>query len=72
LTGRNSGHAIVRGNVGLLPYQENVKEPGSFPINASTSTIANLFKKDGYTTGVEISEKCYHHFGAKVTTLFEA
>jgi len=52
LTGRNSGHAVVRGNVGLLPYQENVKEPGSFPITATTPTLGELFKKAGYATGV--------------------
>ncbi|MEO6915149.1 MAG: arylsulfatase [Chitinophagaceae bacterium] len=52
LTGRNSGHAYVRGNVGLLPYKENEMEPGSFPITASTPTLGELFKKAGYATGV--------------------
>jgi arylsulfatase A len=52
LTGRNSGHAWVRGNVGLLPYQENVHEPGSFPIPENMPTLGELFKKAGYTTGV--------------------
>ncbi len=52
LTGRNSGHAYIRGNVGLMPYQENVNEPGSFPIPETLSTLGELFKKAGYTNGV--------------------
>lgn len=52
MTGRNSGHAYIRGNVGLLPYKENVNEPGSFPIPENTPTLGNLFKKAGYATGV--------------------
>ncbi len=52
LTGRNAGHAYIRGNVGLLPYQENVHEPGSFPIPDSMPTLGDLFKKAGYATGV--------------------
>src|SRR4051812_46876721 len=39
LTGMHSGHAWVRGNYGLLPYQENVKEPGSFPIPENMPTL---------------------------------
>lgn len=50
LTGRNAGHAYVRGNYGLTPYKENVTEPGSFPIPENTPTIANLFKTAGYAT----------------------
>jgi arylsulfatase A-like enzyme len=52
LTGRNSGHAWVRGNVGLLPYKENVNEPGSFPIPDTMQTLGELFKRAGYTNGV--------------------
>jgi arylsulfatase A len=51
LTGRNSGHAYVRGNVGLTPYQENIKEPGSFPIPENMPTLGTLFKQAGYITG---------------------
>ncbi len=51
LTGRNAGHAYVRGNVGLLPYKENVNEPGSFPIPDNTPTLGELFKNAGYATG---------------------
>jgi len=52
LTGRNAGHAYVRGNIGLFPYKENVNEPGSFPILQNVPTLGNLFKDAGYTTGV--------------------
>lgn len=52
LTGRNSGHAYIRGNVGLLPYKENVNEPGSYPIPETMPTLGELFKKAGYINGV--------------------
>jgi len=52
LTGRNSGHAYIRGNVGLPGYKENVSETGSFPIPESMPTLGELFKKAGYATGV--------------------
>jgi len=51
LTGRNAGHAYIRGNYGLPGYKENVKENGSLPIPGETQTIGNLFKKAGYATG---------------------
>ncbi len=50
LTGRNSGHAYIRGNYGLPGYKENVSEPGSFPIPENMPTLGDLFKKAGYAT----------------------
>lgn len=50
LTGRNAGHAYVRGNVGLPGYKENVSETGSFPIPENMPTLGTLFKKAGYAT----------------------
>jgi arylsulfatase A len=50
MTGLHSGHAQVRGNYGLTPYQENVTEPGSFPLRAGTFTMGTLFKQAGYAT----------------------
>lgn len=50
MTGLHSGHAQIRDNYGLLPYQENVNEPGSFPLKAGTITLASLFKTAGYAT----------------------
>jgi arylsulfatase A len=51
MTGRHSGHAHVRANYGLPGYEVNVYEPGSFPLPDSIVTVADLFKKKGYTTG---------------------
>jgi len=50
MTGLHAGHAQIRGNHGLNPYQENGSEPGSFPLKAGTFTLANLFKNKGYAT----------------------
>lgn len=52
LTGRNSGHAYIRGNIGLPGYKENVHEPGSLPIPADMPTLGELFKKAGYATAI--------------------
>lgn len=51
MTGKNAGHAYIRGNIGLPGYKENVVENGSFPIPENTPTIATLFKQKGYATG---------------------
>ncbi|MBB5440341.1 arylsulfatase A-like enzyme [Pedobacter sp. AK017] len=50
MTGLHAGHAQIRDNYGLLPYQENVNEPGSFPLKAGTATLGSLFKTAGYAT----------------------
>ena len=44
LTGLHTGHTAVRGNMGMEPE-------GQFPIPDSAFTIAEMFKKAGYTTG---------------------
>lgn len=44
LTGQHTGHTPIRGNV-------EVKPEGQLPIPDSAYTIAELFKKAGYTTG---------------------
>lgn len=45
LTGKNLGHATIRGNKKANKY-------GDFPIAASDTTLAQLFKNEGYTTGM--------------------
>ena len=45
LTGKDIGHAAVRGNAEVNPE-------GQKPMPANTFTMAHLFKSSGYTTGV--------------------
>lgn len=45
LTGEHTGHTPIRGNKELLPE-------GQIPIPASTLTLAEIFKSQGYTTGM--------------------
>lgn len=44
LTGKHTGHTIVRGN-------KEVKPEGQYPISDGTYTLAEAMKKAGYTTG---------------------
>lgn len=45
LTGLNTGHTPVRGNMEVYPEGEQ-------PMPADTFTVAKLFKQGGYTTGI--------------------
>ncbi|MDO7714195.1 MAG: sulfatase-like hydrolase/transferase, partial [Pirellulales bacterium] len=45
LTGKHIGHAVVRGNSELMPE-------GQQPMPADTVTMAHMFRKAGYTTGL--------------------
>lgn len=45
LTGLDTGHAAVRGNVPIFPE-------GNQPMPTNTFTVAELFKQAGYTTGI--------------------
>lgn len=45
MTGMHTGHTVVRGN-------KEVRPEGQYPIPESTYTIAEMFKKEGYATGV--------------------
>lgn len=44
MTGKHTGHAPVRGNVGMEPE-------GQYPIADSTFTMAEMLQQAGYTTG---------------------
>ncbi|MBM1105030.1 arylsulfatase [Aurantibacter crassamenti] len=44
LTGMHTGHTVVRGN-------KEIRPEGQYPIPDSTYTLAEAFKKVGYTTG---------------------
>lgn len=44
MTGMHTGHADVRGNLGMKPE-------GQYPLKAETVTIANVLQKAGYETG---------------------
>lgn len=45
LTGRHTGHTTIRGNKKANKY-------GEFPLAATDTTLAQLFKTNGYTTGM--------------------
>lgn len=45
MTGKHTGHAPIRGN-------QEVKPEGQVPMPADTFTMAHLFKKAGYATGL--------------------
>ncbi|WP_165071689.1 arylsulfatase [Paludisphaera rhizosphaerae] len=45
MTGKHTGHAPIRGN-------QEVKPEGQVPMPADTFTMAHLFKRAGYTTGL--------------------
>jgi arylsulfatase A-like enzyme len=45
LTGKHNGHAFIRGN-------REVKPEGQVPMPADTFTVAHLFKRAGYQTGL--------------------
>ena len=45
LTGKNTGHATIRGNKKANKY-------GDYPISVTDSTLAQLFKEKGYATGI--------------------
>lgn len=45
LTGKHSGHAVVRGNASVMPE-------GQQSMPADTFTLAHLFKRAGYATGL--------------------
>lgn len=45
LTGMHTGHTVIRGN-------KEVRPEGQYPLPDSTYTLAEMFKKAGYNTGV--------------------
>lgn len=45
LTGKNTGHATIRGNKKANKY-------GDYPISVTDTTLAQLFKEKGYATGI--------------------
>lgn len=51
LTGKNQGHAVIRGNKEQGDFSPNGVE-GQFPMPASEKTIAELLKENGYRTGI--------------------
>ena len=49
LTGRHTGHAIVRDNSAWF-RKENPHGEGQFPLPAETTTLATLLQREGYAT----------------------
>jgi arylsulfatase A-like enzyme len=51
LTGRHTGHALVRDNYELGGFADN-EERGQLPLPPDTPTVARWFKTQGYTTAM--------------------
>lgn len=51
MTGKNSGHAYIRGNYELGGFEDET-EGGQMPLPEGTFTIAKMLKSVGYTTGM--------------------
>jgi len=51
MTGKNSGHAYIRGNYELGGFTDET-EGGQMPLPEGTCTIAKMLKNVGYTTGM--------------------